>query len=116
MTPNHPVVNSGIRDAIPDGFALDVVSARAAGEGRFTLWNPYAGDGVPHLAAGFSRMPYPPFWIGIGEWRSRRGDMCVGQDLKTRDLGVRLRERPGTTSDLSGHKATSMIAPIDRCE
>ena len=63
ITPEHPVVNSRIKDAILDGYALDVVSARAAREGRIALWNPYAGGGVPHLAAGFSRMLYPPFWI-----------------------------------------------------
>ncbi|HLE21771.1 MAG TPA: hypothetical protein VJB88_11685, partial [Vicinamibacteria bacterium] len=63
QTPDHPVLNSRIKDAILDGFALDVVSARAAQEGRIALWNPYAGGGVPHLAAGFSRMLYPPFWI-----------------------------------------------------
>ncbi len=63
LTPDHPVVNSRIKDAILDGYALDVVSARAAKEGRIALWNPYAGGGVPHLAAGFSRMLYPPFWI-----------------------------------------------------
>ena len=63
ITPDHPVVNSRIKDAILDGYALDIVSARAAKEGRIALWNPYAGGGVPHLAAGFSRMLYPPFWI-----------------------------------------------------
>jgi hypothetical protein len=63
ITPEHPVVNSRIKDAILDGYALDVISARAASEGRVALWNPYAGGGVPHLAAGFSRMLYPPFWI-----------------------------------------------------
>ena len=62
-TPDHPVVNSRIKDAILDGYSLDVVSSRAAKEGRIALWNPYAGGGVPHLAAGFSRMLYPPFWI-----------------------------------------------------
>ncbi|MGH9461190.1 MAG: YfhO family protein [Vicinamibacteria bacterium] len=63
ITPEHPVVNTRIKDAILDGYALDVISARAAREGRVALWNPYAGGGMPHLAAGFSRMLYPPFWI-----------------------------------------------------
>jgi hypothetical protein len=63
ITPEHPVVNTRIKDAILDGYALDVISARAAREGHIALWNPYAGGGVPHLAAGFSRMLYPPFWI-----------------------------------------------------
>ena len=57
------VVNSRIKDAILDGYALDVVSSRAAQGGRVALRNPYAGGGIPHLAAGFSRMLYPPFWI-----------------------------------------------------
>ena len=57
------VANSRIKDAVLDGYALDLVSARGAREGRVVLWNRYAGGGVPHLAGGFSRMLYPPFWL-----------------------------------------------------
>ncbi len=57
------VTNSRIKDAVLDGYALDLVSARGAADGRLVLWNPYAGGGVPHLAGGFSRMLYPPFWV-----------------------------------------------------
>jgi hypothetical protein len=57
------VANSRIKDAVLDGYALDLVSARGAAHGRVVLWNRYAGGGVPHLAGGFSRMLYPPFWI-----------------------------------------------------
>jgi len=57
------VINSRIKDAFLDGYALDLVSARAARERRVALWNPHSGGGIPHLAAGFSRMLYPPFWI-----------------------------------------------------
>ena len=57
------IANSRIKDAVLDGYALDLVSARGAREGRVALWNRYAGGGVPHLAGGFSRMLYPPFWL-----------------------------------------------------
>ena len=61
--PRTKVQNSRIKDAFLDSYALDLVSARAARRGDILLWNRHAGGGIPHLAAGFSRMFYPPFWI-----------------------------------------------------
>lgn len=57
------VVNERIKDAMLASYALDIVSARAARQGDVLLWNRFAGGGMPHLAGGFSRMLYPPFWI-----------------------------------------------------
>jgi hypothetical protein len=52
-------------DAIVQLHPLDRFTRQRLSEGRIPLWNPYLGAGTPHLATGFTRALYPPFWLTL---------------------------------------------------
>jgi hypothetical protein len=65
LDPGVVSVNPRQNDAIAQLHPLDRFTREQLKEGSVPLWNPYLGAGVPHLATGFTRALYPPFWLTL---------------------------------------------------
>src|SRR5688500_8201757 len=65
LDPGVVSANPRQNDAIVQLHPLDRFTRERLGEGEVPLWSPYLGAGVPHLATGFTRALYPPFWLTL---------------------------------------------------